>query len=390
LWQDRVFEEENNDAILTSSLALARVGDRSVEKKILGNLKKIHPEDLSMEQTLAGLRMVEVVFARMGRPEQDTVDSLIRGFDRHYPANNEPENRELCQLLVYLEAPDVVEKTLALLEAAPTQEEQIFYVTALRNLKKGWTIEQHERYFRWFQKGRAGLAHTGDTLQWYRDAGRDYADGASFANFLKRIHRDAVEALSDDERGQLAAVISGQKTVAKAPMKERTFVKDWKMTDLVPYLDDVGKGRSFEKGREVFTAAQCLACHRFGNEGGAVGPDLTAVFTRFTRRDVLESLIEPSKVISEQYQNSNLTLKNGDELTGRIVEETAQKYSLVTNPLTQARMDVNKADVVKKEASKVSPMPEGLLSTFSREEILDLIAYMQAAGKPDAPIYKKN
>jgi putative heme-binding domain-containing protein len=326
----------------------------------------------------------------MGRPDADTADSYMQGLDRHYPADNEPENRELSQLLVFLEAPDVVGKTLALLDAAPTQEEQIYYITVLRNLKKGWSLEQHRHYFAWFQKSRANLAYTGDTLSWYREAGRDYADGASFANFMKRIHRDAVDTLSDEERGELAGVISGRPAPIQAPVVERKFVKDWKMDDLLPSLGDVAKGRSFAKGKEVFTAAQCLACHRFGNEGGAVGPDLTAVFTRFTRRDVLESIIEPSKVVSEQYQNQNLTLKDGDIITGRIVEETAGKYGVIVNPLTQTRIEVNKTEVVKKEASKVSPMPEGLLSLFTRGEILDLMAYIESAGKAGAPIYKNN
>jgi putative heme-binding domain-containing protein len=388
LWQDRVFQEEQTDALITATLALARVGEHSLEKRLFGNLAKLSGDSLTEAQGLESLRTVEVIFARMGRPDAETAAAGIEALSKYYPAEREPLNRELCQLLVYLEAPDVVEKTLGLLDAATTQEEQIFYITALRNLKKGWTKQQHEHYFAWFHKSRAGLDHTDDTLQWFKDAGRDYGDGASFGGFLKNIHRDAVAALSDNERGELAAVIIGKKVEAKAAVVQpRKFVKDWKMPELVASLDLADKGRSFARGKEVFTAAQCIVCHRFGNEGGAVGPDITAVFSRFTRRDVLESIIDPSKVIAEQYQASVLSLKNGEEITGRLVEETQDAYQVLVNPLTQDRTKVNKADVTGKRPSKTSPMPEGLLNTFTKEEIMDLLAYIQSAGKPDAPIY---
>ncbi len=390
LWQDRVFKEEQTDAAITATLALARVGDHSLEKQLFGNLARVGGDSLTEAQGLECLRTIEVIFARMGRPDQETAAAAIEALSKYYPAEHEPLNRELCQLLVYLEAPDVVEKTLGLLDAATTQEEQIFYITALRNLKKGWTKQQHEHYFAWFQKSRAGLDHTDDTLQWFKDAGRDYGDGASFGGFMRSIRRDAVASLSDNERGELAGVIIGRKAEVKAAAKERKFVKDWKMADLAAALDMTGKGRSFERGKEVFTASQCIVCHRFGNEGGAVGPDLTAVFSRFTRRDVLESIIEPSKVISEQYLNTTLSLKNGDEVTGRIVEESPAAYQVVVNPLTQTRTEVKKSDVAEKRFSKISPMPEGLVNNFTREEIMDLLAYIQSAGKSDAPIYKTN
>jgi putative heme-binding domain-containing protein len=161
------------------------------------------------------------------------------------------------------------------------------------------------------------------------------------------------------------------------------------MADLQPLLDQVTTGRSFAKGKEAFTAAQCMQCHRFGNQGGAVGPELTAVSSRYGHRDILESILEPSKVVSEQYQNTVITKKDGDDVTGRIVEENDQKVVVVTNPLTQAKVEVLKSDIEKRTASKISPMPEGLVNNFTKEEILDLIAYLESGGKETVAAFEK-
>ena len=91
--------------------------------------------------------------------------------------------------------------------------------------------------------------------------------------------------------------------------------------------------------------------------------------------------MEPSKVVSEQYQNTTVFKKDGDDVTGRIVEDTAEKLVIVTNPLTQDKVEVRKADVRDQTPSRVSPMPEGLLNSFQKEDILDLLAYIESGGK---------
>jgi putative heme-binding domain-containing protein len=152
----------------------------------------------------------------------------------------------------------------------------------------------------------------------------------------------------------------------------------------------VGKGRSFEKGRQAFVDAQCLACHRFGLEGGGVGPDLTAVSARFSRRDVLEAILDPSKVVSEQFQNTSVWLKNGDDHTGRLVNETADTLVLVPNQLQpDTKLTVKKADVTKRAFSKLSPMPAGLADALTKEDILDLLAFIESAGRRQHSAFAK-
>jgi putative heme-binding domain-containing protein len=282
--------------------------------------------------------------------------------------------------LIYLQAPDVVEKTLALLDAAPTQEEQIHYILHLRTLTNGWTMEQRKHYFSWFNKDQPGdlgdptyprgsgyypwskrkgetPQHSAELMKWFKDAEREYGDGSSFPKFLAGFRKDAVATLNDDQRAELAPLIAEKKDEPAKPAVEHKFVKEWKMEDLQPALDQVSTGRSFSKGKEAFTAAQCI--------------------------------IDPSKVVSEQYQNTIFTLKNGDDVTGRVAEENDQKMVVVTDPIKQTKSEVLKSDVQKRQLSKISPMPEGLANNLTREEILDLLAYLESGGKESAAMFQK-
>ncbi|HMC26320.1 MAG TPA: c-type cytochrome, partial [Verrucomicrobiae bacterium] len=413
LWQDRALSEKNSEAALNALLALARRGNKELEPRIINALYDI-AQRLDEPQTLEFLRDTEVTFSRMGKPSAELAQKVIARLNPLYPASTEPLNRELSQLLIFLEAPGVVQKTLDLMAKAQTQEEQIHYIFHLRHLKTGWTLDNRKRYFAWFnsraekRQGKGAYPggqgayvsndpaadnrmHSAEVLQWFADVGRPYGDGASFPKFIANIAKDAVASLSDQERTELAPMLATLPT-ADAPRRaarQRKFVKQWTMADLLPSMDQVSQGRSFARGKEAYEAAQCLACHRFGNEGGAIGPDLTAVASRFSRADILSSIIEPSKVISDQYQNIIVRLKDGDAVTGRLLEERPDKLVLLIEPLTNQKMEIARKDVEKREPSKVSPMPEGLVNILTKNEILDLLAYIESGGKQTAAAFSK-
>src|SRR5207244_13426486 len=138
---------------------------------------------------------------------------------------------------------------------------------------------------------------------------------------LLRAKGNAVELLSENENTALKPILEGR-IERKSPrdvLSARRLVKEWKLEELVPVVErGLKSGRNFERGRQLYGAVACAACHRFVNEGGSVGPDLTGVIGRFSVRDVLESIVEPSKIISDQYQAINIRLKNGDVISGRI------------------------------------------------------------------------
>ena len=297
---------------------MARLGGHGAQADLLKSLGRISTASLTEDQQLEKLRVLEVSISRDGKPAADDAKAVIADLDPLYPAKTVFVNRELCQVLLALNAPNAVAKTMKLLEAAPTQEEQINYVLALRTIKEGWTPELHKAYFEWFTRDRkaAPAAHPEYVTRWFAEAGRPYADGSSFNNFLSHIHADAKSTLSPEELTSLADTLKAfsppPEPGKRKPPKARTLVKEWKMEDLEPSLAQVGHARNFAKGKAAFEEAQCLACHKFGNEGGAVGPDLTAVSSRFARKDIVESIILPSKAISEQYAATTVKTKDGN------------------------------------------------------------------------------
>lgn len=389
-WTDRALEERDINGSLTALTALARCSKEKLQTEIVGAISQMNVEEMTLDQKLAAVRVMSLAFVRMGKPSPDLRDKLIAGLDELFPDRSDLLNREMAKLMIYLEAPSAVSKTLALLKDAPTYEDQIFYLFHLRTLKNGWTHEQRETYLNWFNQKHDNLSHPESLMKWFTEAGTSYRNGASFPKFMANIKQDAVNSLPEDERQSLAAVIAGEKPAprAKAAEAPRQFVNDWKMEDFAKSLDQVSSRRSYEKGRAAFEAAQCLACHRFGNEGGSVGPDLTSVSSRFARRDLLESIIDPSKVVSEQYQNMNIQLKDGEDVSGRLVDETNEKYVVLVNPLENTRVDVKKRDIEQMRPSTVSPMPAGLINILGKDEVLDLLAYMESGGNAKSANFK--
>ena len=393
-WKEKATSETNPQAALTALLALARLGGSEDQSDLYKALARFPLPSLSAEQKLDKLRVIEVSIARHGEPDKTVADPLIAELDPNYPSRYFPMDRELCQVLLALHAPDAVGKTVNLLNTSKTQEEQIAYVLYLRTIKNNWTPDLRRQYFAWWAKDHSLAQHPDYVLKWFEDAGRPYADGASFNKFIANFHDDAEETLTPEERKPLADVLAGYVPKSTNYKGKRItgmkFVKEYTMRDLEPSLDQVSHGRDFERGRAMFEdAAQCIACHKFGNEGGAVGPDMTAVASRFSRHDILESIILPSKVISEQYANTVVRFKEGGGIIGRIVADTPDKLVVQPSMLSPEKVTVNKSDVGSREISKVSPMPEGLVNTLTKNDILDLLAYIESGGRKEHPDFKK-
>ena len=372
-WQAKALAEKRPEAALTALLALARLGAADTQSAVLKSLISIPFASLTEEQKLEKLRVIEVAIARHGLPKGEIAKQLIADVDPLYPAKTEFANRELCQILLSLNAPSAVARTVALLKAAPTQEEQVTYVMSLRTIKTGWNVDLRRAYLSWWNGGRS-TEHPPQVVQWFEDAGIHYNNGASFSNFMSRAHEEVKFTMSPDEIAALSDILSayGPSQQRKlTSLASRKIVKAWTTTDLQPLLDQVGKGRNFGRGKEVFNEANCIACHRYGDQGGAIGPDLTAVAVRFKRQDILESCTEPSKVVSEQYMNTAVGMEDGRVFIGRIVNETADKVVIRPNPLETETVTVAKSQIKWRELSKISPMPEGLLNTFTKDEILE-------------------
>ncbi len=379
---------------LQGLLALARVGGKETQADILESLKKFPIDSLSEDLQLLKLRVLKVSFARQGRPSPELVQMATEKLLAHYPASTFSLNRELSELLVWLTGGEndlspaktgaslaktepsgvnahglffakargeIIARTLDLIDQAPTQEEQIWYACMLREAQ-GWTPAQRDRYFAWFSKAGG------------------YFGGNSLKKYIERIRDQGLAHLPAEARPALLALATAPAPALQpaAPAIVRTFQKAYTMADLDPDLPRLPTGRNLARGREIFASAQCLACHHFGQQGGNVGPDLSAVGSRFQLRDILEAIVDPSKVISDQYATVTFTMKGGDSYVGQIASENNYSYDAIVNPVTGEHKLIVKTALEKKEVSKTSLMPPGLINTLTPDEILDLLAYLQA------------
>ena len=311
---------------------------------------------------------------RFGRPDESTAHRLIARFDPHYPSRVRELNAELCQLLVYLRAPDAAAKTVKLLEQAPTQEEQIYYAQALRTLKTGWTPALRQAYFTWISKSG------------------QYKGGNSLRGFMANIRRDAIANLSDADKAALKPILDARPvtSASSAPTADRPFVKEWTLDELTPALETGLKERDYDRGRVLFAAAKCFACHRYNDEGGGLGPDLSGVAGRFSARDLLESIIVPSKTISDQYESVTVATTDGRVITGRIVNLHGDNLMINPDMLDPNNMvNVPRSKIEEIKRSPVSMMPVGLLNTLKKDEILDLFAYLLSRGDRQNPMFRR-
>ena len=369
-WQAKALAEKKPLALITAMVALARCGEPSVQSRIVEALGRVAWSDVAEAEQLSLLRAYGLAFARMGQPDETARQAVLDRIDRHFPARSRSLNRELAALLIYLEAPEVAARTLKLLLNAQTQEDQVQYALVLRALKSGWKLDERRAYFEWFNT-------TGS-----------FRGGHSFSGFVQNIRNEAIAALDETDKAALAETLNAkvETTDPNAAVASRPFVKKWEVGNLMSSEDR--KGRDFERGREMFGAAACFKCHRFAGEGGIIGPDLTGVGKRFNNQYLLESLIDPSKVVSDQYQASIFLKTNGQTVVGKVANLNGDTLMVITNMLEPGKFtNVATGDIDEVQASRVSMMPNGLLDTLNEEEILDLLAYLKSGGNADDPVF---
>lgn len=364
-WAARALSELDPVKAATALLALARCGDRSVQPRLLARAGELPWDKLDERTRLVVLRACQGSLARHRDIEAAPRQALRERLDQHYPARSVRENDLLCELLVYLESPTVVERTLPLIDAAPTPEEKLHYLMSLRLVRAPWTLDQRKAYFTWLQR----------------------ADGFPAAHYLPRfvayIRQDAIATLSDQERAELGALLEPAATTPEADAgPPRPFVKAWTLDDFAAELDQSRKVDP-EQGRQLFIAAQCHRCHRIGSEGALVGPDLTGVGKRFGKRDLLLSILDPSRVIDDKYKQRTIVTTRGVAYTGQAVATGDGGIALVTDPTQPTRVTrIPHDEIEADEPSPLSPMPSGLINTLTHDEVLALLDYLAASTEP--------
>jgi putative heme-binding domain-containing protein len=183
--------------------------------------------------------------------------------------------------------------------------------------------------------------------------------------------------------GTLAVVQDVEAYLATHATLTPPKITEWKVDDLASDLGQVSSGRNLAHGKELFTKLACAGCHKLGPEGINYGPDLTEILQQYrsNRTDVLRQILEPSLVVSNRYQNFQFELKNGDELLGMIIKEDGENLTVQTGPSEALIQSFKKSDLKMQQPQTSSPMPMGLLNQLSKEQIFDLLAYLESGGK---------
>ncbi|MDI1310898.1 hypothetical protein, partial [Prosthecobacter sp.] len=343
---------------LNGLLALARSGESSDLPDILDAALKASPAP-----TLDALRVIAVVISRHGAPDDAMKHQLMAWSG--FPQDDAFMNRELCRLLVYLQSPTVIEKTMPLLKAATTSEDLLFYPFMLRYLKDGWTLEQRRVVFEALNKA-------------------EKMNGAStFFKAISDTRSELAAALKPEEAAQLAAVISPAKMmVLSAHALPGHSYKNWTLEDLTPLLVKMdAKTRSRDSGKDALIRTQCVFCHKVSNDptlpAGVFGPDLVQVSARFNRRDLLDHILNPSKFIDEKFRYVTVKTSDGKTITGSLESEDDERVVLKPNALAPEKTEIAKAMIKERSVSEISPMPAGLLNSLKAEQILDLLAWFE-------------
>lgn len=441
-WQEKVFASAaaiktteparfvvTANLVINGCIGLARQAEPSLLPKIIEALGKLDFAKLTEEQQLGLLRAYQLAFIRLGNPDKETCAALAKKFDDLFPQKSDFVNRELAILMIHFQSPGAAQKLVPVLarerstvgwDSVPTSSatsaatskdsegtagsgrspnlqssellnrnkgyggtiaamlanqpdlQQYHYAFHLRNLKTGWTPELRKTYFAWFEKART------------------WSGGASYQKFLTNIDKDAFANCTDAER--LAIEASGVRKPYVAPElpKPRGPGKEYSVSDVLALASDNLKSRDFKNGEKMYKAARCVICHRFGGDGGATGPDLTQLAGRFNLKDLTDAIVDPSKVISDQYKASTIETKEGKVITGRIVSEDKESVTVVTDPENATKVAViKKADIETNEPSKVSLMPKDLLKTLNEDEVRDLLAYLLSRGNPTDVMFRK-
>lgn len=412
-WKDKALNEKDPIAATHALIALIRNAKADAKAGVYQALVGIDHKNFNEAQLLDLFRAYELAMLRLGMPDANARTAILAKFDAKYPSNRMNMDRALSRLLVPLEAPKVIERTLKLMDtkdeasvAAYREEtatssadlimrnpqygtdiakmlerippaQQTYLATMLSAAKENWTDALHDQYFAWFRKGFG------------------FQGGRSYVGFIDRARKLALKNVAEAKREKYNKLSGADLLTANGnDLVVTNYPKgpgrQWKLEDALAVLDEPLKGRNFENGKSMYNAITCGRCHTMGNEGGNVGPELTNLGTRFSKKDMLEAIILPSKSVSDQYAATQFLLRNGTSLVGRLTNQDANAYYVSQNPYAPDQVEkILKKNVRSVKYSNVSLMLPNLINALNAEELKDLMAYLMAGGNADNEVFKK-
>jgi len=390
-WENKALQERNPAIAVRAILCLMRSQKSQQTARAIRRLVELAQQstnqtfqnsihDSARKHALYGIQLaISPSNPNSAKLTPDLIDSLAT----MYPATNASTsdiaaastaafrfnyeaNRLLSELLATLGDEQFVSKTLKLVSQTTKPEQRLHFLYVLRNVSEGWTPNLRRSYFK-----HLALAA--------RELG-----GAGLPEFLQQIREDAMKHVPVDERPHLAAIadasVSPKQPATSLVAPPRPIVQEWTVDQILSGEPPQGDQK---RGKQFFSTAGCIHCHRFAAEGQLIGPDLTAAMRRYSRRDLLAAIVRPSEVIAENYRSVQILTNDGRVITGQMSrggDFRSPILRIATDPAHPSRViEIQKSEITTRKNSRVSWMPDGLLNTFTRQQIFDLVAYLESA-----------
>lgn len=162
----------------------------------------------------------------------------------------------------------------------------------------------------------------------------------------------------------------------------RVFVQSWTVDDFKGEMENGLVGRSPEIGAKIFTESSCAGCHKIAGEGGMIGPELTDVMDRWKgdSMGVLREILEPSHKIDAKYAMQRILTVDGRTISGVLVKEDDDNVTLLASAEAKEPTVVAQDDIEAMVPSSVSMMPKALMDQYTKDEIFELMSYLQSVG----------
>lgn len=159
----------------------------------------------------------------------------------------------------------------------------------------------------------------------------------------------------------------------------RTFVQKWTVDELKGELDAGLRGRTPDIGKRLFAEASCAGCHKVQGEGGVIGPDLTETMTRWKgdRVGVLREILDPSHKVDAKYAMQKVLTFDGQTYSGVLVKEDDDNITLLANAEAEPVV-IPQDDIDAMVPSSVSMMPKALLDQYTKDEIFEILSYIES------------
>jgi len=347
IWSDQVFAQVDKTILLEGLTAFARHASPSEKLRAYQKLTSLNWNSLTEQQRLTSLRVFSILIERLGLPSEPAKTTILDYLNPLYPDDSNNINKELASLLSRFQPAGYTQRTLDSISEAESLMTQLHFLSLLMD------IGIHE----------------------FTESQKSQLTAAINPFELRAVAHRKYRAQSE-ELQTLIRTLGLPKAEGRLP--DLRVVQEWTLTELKPLTQpDSLRSADIANGKMAFRKVRCDNCHRIDNAGGVLGPNLNGIAGRFAPDVVLEHIVNPDKVISDQYQASTFVLKDGRQITGQIVNLSSGRYSVRTNPFRPfARTDIPVKDIEEVIPSRTSLMPTGLLNALTKDEIRDLLSYL--------------